>query len=251
MRFHTFGNAENKIIVLIHGVLTPWQIWESQIEYFKENYFVIVPALDAHVEENASEYLSVEEEAKEIENYICTNYGNQVFALCGLSMGGYIANRIFERGKLDIENLVLDGAPLVKIPSLFTNIMINQYKTIIHKSKQRVKKVLESFKKNFLPEKFLQSYLKFADTMSDSSIQNMIYSVCNGKINANTNSKRTKILFLHGTKGNEIYSKKAAKQMKAYYPDLEIRCFKGYMHAQLAIYEADKWSRVVDSFLQS
>ena len=27
MIFHTYGNKENKAVVLIHGMLTPWQIW--------------------------------------------------------------------------------------------------------------------------------------------------------------------------------------------------------------------------------
>ena len=26
MIFHTYGNKENKAVVLIHGMLTPWQI---------------------------------------------------------------------------------------------------------------------------------------------------------------------------------------------------------------------------------
>lgn len=46
MKFHEFGDPKNQKIMLIHGVLTPWQIWKPQIEYFKKHYFVIVPALD-------------------------------------------------------------------------------------------------------------------------------------------------------------------------------------------------------------
>ena len=29
MIFHTFGDNHNLAILLIHGVLTPWQIWED------------------------------------------------------------------------------------------------------------------------------------------------------------------------------------------------------------------------------
>ena len=47
MIFHTYGKKENKAIVLIHGVLTPWQIWNTAIRKFKRNYYVIVPELDA------------------------------------------------------------------------------------------------------------------------------------------------------------------------------------------------------------
>ncbi len=36
MVFHTFGNKENSVAVLIHGMLTPWQIWgKTKIIVFK------------------------------------------------------------------------------------------------------------------------------------------------------------------------------------------------------------------------
>ena len=86
--------GKNKIMILIHGVLTPWQIWKPQIDYFKDNYHVVVPALDAHIENEKSEFVSIEKEAEMIEEYVNNNFGGRVYALCGLSMGGKIANRI-------------------------------------------------------------------------------------------------------------------------------------------------------------
>lgn len=251
MKFHTFGSKNNKTIVLIHGVLTPWQIWEEQIAALKEQFYVVVPALDGHIEDNSSEYISVENEAEQIESYICRELNGEVFAVCGLSMGGVIAYKIFERHNLHTDFLVLDGAPLVKISFIAEKVMSNAYKSIIHKSKMRNKKTLESFKKDFLPEKYLESYLKFADTMSDSSVENMIHSVCASEFVPSDNKDNTKILFLHGTKGNEVYSKKAARIMKKHYPDMTIKCFTGYKHAELAIYKPDEWLEAVRDFISS
>ena len=251
MIFHTFGNKNNQSIILIHGLLTPWQIWEKQISVLQEKYYVIIPALDGHIEEHASEYISVENEAEQIEKYISEELNGSVYALCGLSMGGVIANRIYERNKVTVDNLVLDGAPLIKIPSVSNKFMTNAYKNIIHRSKSRDRKTLKNFKRDFLPEKFLANYLKFADTMSDSSIENMVDSVCTSELTPRNNTENTKILFLHGTKGNEIYSKKTANKMKQYYPDITIKCFKGYKHAELAIYKPDEWIKAVVSFLRA
>ena len=58
-----------------------------------------------------------------------------------------------------------------------------------------------------------------------------------------------RILFMHGTKGNESVSKKAAIKLKAVNPQTEIRCFNGYAHAQLASFEAKKWIDEVQRFL--
>lgn len=249
MKFHTFGKIENKKLILIHGVLTPWQIWNDAIDYFTKNYYVIVPALDGHIEEEASEYISVGDEAEKIISYVLENYGKDIYAIAGLSMGGAITYKIFESGKLNIDNLIMDGAPLSPLGKLPIGFMTKNYTSIIHKSKKRDTKVIESFKKNFLPEKYLDSFLKFADTMSDTTIANMMNSVFNTAISKCENKDNTKVLFLHGTKGNELVSMKAANLMKKLYPQTVIKCFKGYAHAELAIYHSEDWIKTVDEFM--
>lgn len=249
MKFHVFGEENKKIMVLIHGVLTPWQIWQEQIEHFKKEYCVIVPALDGHIEEEPSEYISVEDEAERISEYVLSNYGKDVDAVCGLSMGGAIAYRIFESRKLDIKYLVIDGGPLSPVGKLPIWYMTKSYTSIVNKSKKRDKKTLDNFKKYFLPEKYLPSFLKFADTMTDKSVYNIVHSVFGTKISKTPIENNTEILFLHGTKGNEVISIKAAKTMKNVYPQTEIKCFDGYAHAELAIYHADEWISNVDSFI--
>ena len=251
MRFHEFGDRKNKVMVLIHGVLAPWQVFEPQIEYFKNDYCVVVPALDAHIEEEKSEFVSLEKEAEKIEEYIKKNFGGRVYVVCGLSMGGKIANRIFERENIKIDNLVLDGAPLMKISVIAKKLMTMSYKTIVHKSKQRDKKTLENFKKDFLPEKYLDSYLKFADTMSDKSIENMLISVCDVTPLPCSNKNGTRILFMHGTKGNEVYSVKSAKKMQEIYGDIvSVKQFDGCMHCEIAVYSPNVWCGTVENFLK-
>lgn len=144
MRFHTFGNIDNRKMILVHGVLTPWQIWNEAIEQFSKNYFVIVPALDGHIEEEASEYISVDDEAKKITSYVLDNYGEDIFAICGLSMGGAITYKIFESRRLNIQNVIMDGAPLLPLGKLPIWFMTKSYISIVHKSKKRDDKVIES-----------------------------------------------------------------------------------------------------------
>lgn len=249
MLVHEFVDGNKPTMVLIHGVLTPWQIWMPQITAFKQKYNIYAVALNAHTEEAACEFVSVSAEAEEITEYFKAKNIDTIDALCGISLGGKIAFEIWKNDKLNICNLIMDGAPLAACPRFAVNIMINNYKSIIHKSKARDKKVIESFKKNFLPEKYLESYLKIADLMSDKSIENVIDSAfAGGKIEGAQSQSR--ILFIHGTKGNEVLSKKAANHMKKSYPVTEVVCFKGDAHCYKAIYEPEKWIRVVEEFLK-
>lgn len=248
MKLHEFGNVNAPTMVLIHGVLTPWQIWEAQIRSFEKDYHIFVVALSAHTEEEASEFISLEAEVSDIITALQAHDVTEIHALCGLSLGGVIAHEIWKSTRLPIKHLVLDGAPLVPFPFGSSGFMTKNYINLIHKSKKRDPKVIASFKKNFLPEKYLDSYLKIADFMSNTSMANIVKAADTGNL-CTTVDNKSKILFLHGTKGNEILSKNVGKLIKKAYPETEVVCFKGDIHCYKAIYEPEKWVAVVKEFI--
>ncbi len=249
MYFHTFGDKNDPVVVLVHGVLTPWQVWQEQIERFKDRYYVVAVALDAHTEESPSEFISIEGEAQQIEDYIVDNFGAKVYALCGISMGAVICHEIWKNGVVGIERLVMDGAPLKAMPKIAIKVMTRNYHIIIRKSKQRDKKTMEGFIKNCAPERCLASYLKIADNMSEQSVKNIVSSACTHNLCTSIESD-TKVLYMHGTKGNEVVSSKVGKLMKKHYPDSRVYCFKGYLHCEAAVYKPQEWLSIVEEFLK-
>ena len=249
MNFHTFGSKENKVIVLIHGMLTPWQMWEEAINYFSANYYVVVPELDAHTQKEPSTFKTVEEEARLIKEYILENHNGKVYMICGLSMGGRIAAILAGTKGISTDYLVLDGAPLKKISAVLISVMKKNYISIIKKSKRRDPKLIYDFKIKFLPERYLEPYLKIADNMKKQSVINISDSVFS-EFECPVYSERMKILFMHGTKANELISGQSALKMKEVTPRTEIRRYDGYAHAQLACLEAKKWVKEVASFIE-
>ncbi|MDL2310402.1 alpha/beta hydrolase [Peptostreptococcaceae bacterium OttesenSCG-928-C18] len=97
MIIHKFGDINSPVMMLIHGVLSPWQIWEEQIKYFQEKYFVLVVALNAHTEEKYSDFVSLEQEVAEIENYCKENSIDIIDVVCGVSLGGKIAYKMWKK----------------------------------------------------------------------------------------------------------------------------------------------------------
>ena len=249
MLFHTFGNKDNKAVMLIHGMLTPWQIWEDAASVLSKEYYVVVPELDAHTEDKPSRFSSVEKEAEQIRDYIVQNLSGRLYALCGLSMGGRIAATVAGTEGVSVSYLVLDGAPLKKMPGILIAIMKKSYKSIIEKSKKRDPKVVESCKRDFLPERYHEHFFKIADNIEAESINNILDSVFSD-FQFKTYDSSTKILFMHGTKGNESVSKKCAVKMKKANPQTVIRCFDGYAHAQLACFEPENWVNEVSAFIK-
>ena len=106
------------------------------------------------------------------------------------------------------------------------------------------------FKKDFLPERFLEDFLRLAEYMDELSIKNILGSVFSA-FEFRRYDDSCKILFMHGTKGNELVSKKSAVKMKAVNPQTNIRCYNGYAHAQLLSFEQSKWIDEVKDFLEN
>ena len=248
MIFHTYGDKENKAVVLIHGMLTPWQIWNTAADKFKRNCYVIVPELDAHTEVTPTVFHSIEEEADKIHDYIMKELNGKVFLLAGLSMGGRIAATIAKSGDITVDNLVLDGAPLTRVNFLMKAVMKSNYKKIIMKSRMHDAKILEQAKKDFLPEDMIPYYVKIAENMIMVSVDNIIDSVFTA-FDAHGYAGNMKILFMHGTKGNEQVSRKCALKMKKINPQTEIRCFEGLAHAELACFKPQQWTDEVERFI--
>lgn len=249
MLVHKFIDGKKPIMVLLHGLLTPWQIWMPQICAFKDLYNIYAIALNAHTEEAASEFLSVSAEAEEITAFFVNNGIDTIDVLCGLSLGGKIAYEIWKNGRLHISNLVMDGAPLAPCPKFAIKIMEKNYKDIILHSKKRNKKVIASLP-SFLPEKCWNSYLKIADLFSDRSIENIVHTVfAGGKIESIENHGR--ILFIHGTKPNEILSRLSAGLLKKHHPATQVVCFRGDAHCQKVIFQPEKWTAVLRNFLEN
>ena len=91
-----FGNPRNEKMILIHGFESPYQVWEDYIKYFEKDYFIIVPILTGHNPEIKEDFVSFESEVKELEQYYINKFGNDVYVIYGMSMGGIVASMIWK-----------------------------------------------------------------------------------------------------------------------------------------------------------
>lgn len=72
MRFYEFGLENDKILMLINGNATTWRMsFDKCIQKSAEKYHVIAIGLDGYDPEENTEYISDEDEANKIIEYIC------------------------------------------------------------------------------------------------------------------------------------------------------------------------------------
>jgi pimeloyl-ACP methyl ester carboxylesterase len=90
-------------LVFLHGFPLNSKMWENQVSYF-DTYNVFTPNLSGS-ETPPSTFFSLDEVAKTVASEIISNHESSI--LIGLSMGGYVAQRILELNPHTFLGLVL------------------------------------------------------------------------------------------------------------------------------------------------
>lgn len=91
-----YGNKNKEIIILLHGGGLSWWNYIGEIELLKNNYRLIIPILDGHFLSD-KKFVSIEDNAKEIINFIDNNFKGKVKLICVLSLGEQILLEIISQ----------------------------------------------------------------------------------------------------------------------------------------------------------
>lgn len=232
MRIIEFGNKSKPIMVLIHGFESMYQIWDEYISTYMNDYHIIVPILPSHDSEQKEEFESFDKITIELEQYI-SKYSNTVDIIYAMSMGGVIAFKLFERQKLSIKKLILDGSPLQGIKPLLKHIMLKNYLNLTKKAKARHPKTILKAVNTIVPENKLGFFLEMIDAISYESINEYINHLAKYKLSVIESD--TKIYYFHGTKLNESLSKATSRYISKNYINARIIKLKGFGHCEKAI----------------
>lgn len=249
MEILEFGNREKQKIILIHGFQSPWQVWEKYIEHYKNDFHIIVPVMSGHGTQEKDDFISFSNEAKELEEYIVSKYGQKVYAVFGMSMGGVLAAVLWQNRNLCFEKVIFDGSPLVSINRFLKRFMLNFYLKVTHKTKERDKKTLRQAA-SICPKEQMEHFVKVLDNMSDATICNALNGIADFKLKSDIDVSQTSVYYFHGNAANEMLAKKTAGYIKKHYPDAVIKCFKGKGHCQVSLFEPEAMTEETDKILK-
>ncbi len=250
MKIMEFGDTSKRKIIFIHGFQSPWQVWNKYIEYYKNDFHIIVPIMSGHNPAKKEDFISFSVEAKEIEDYIIPRYGKDMYAVYGMSMGGVLAATLWQNQNLFFEKVIFDGSPLVSLNGFMKRLMKKFYLDITHKSQQRDKKTVEQATKVIISEDNLGNLLDVLDNMSDVTVENSIDGIADFKLKQDICIPNTIAYFFYGTAANEMLAKKSAKYVRAYYPTTVVKCFKGKFHCEDALFNPEIMIAELDKILK-
>ncbi len=109
MTVHEFGQENQKTVVLIHPSLVMWDYFEYVRPLLEKKYHLDIPALPGYDPDEKCDYTSVEQIARDIEDWLIVNNGGEADCIYGCSMGGSIVARILADNRTAINSAVIDG----------------------------------------------------------------------------------------------------------------------------------------------
>ena len=255
MKFHEFGDKNLPPILLIHGGGSSWWNYLRQARILSHKYHVILPTLNGHGEEFQKYYISTEDSAQEILNYVRQNYDGKLFAIGGVSLGGQIAMELLSIDSELAEKAIIDGSLCIPQPrlakisiflvSLFGKLMFSKFSCKLQLS------IMDKLYPKFgYPEELKTYYL---EDMPRTPIKTLvtIYKTYIGyyKLKSSISKSKAKVLYIYGEKELNCV-KESAGVFEQLHPDTILYEAKGYNHGYLSAYLPQEWIKLVVPFLE-
>ena len=102
----------------------------NSYEYYKNKFHIIVPIMSGHNPDVKDDFISFAADAIEIEDYILSRYGKEIYAVYGMSMGGVLTATLWQNNRLTFDKVIFDGSPLVSYNKLSQR--INTPNTVVY-----------------------------------------------------------------------------------------------------------------------
>ena len=192
MKFDVLGDRNNPTVLLIHGMFCNADSVKHFAKYLQDDFFIVIPTMSGHYQGSA-DYLSKENEAKEILGYLHKIGVKKLALLQGTSMGAEVALEFARVSDIPIEHYFYDGGPFFDFPVFVKMIMRKKFQDFVKTCKGKTKeKAFEDLMKNsFLrwligkdKEYYKNMLLDFASVcgnVSETTVKNVV-ETCYGCI---------------------------------------------------------------------
>ncbi|WKY45387.1 alpha/beta hydrolase [Eubacteriaceae bacterium ES2] len=245
MIFKETGNVDNPKIILLHGGgLSDWSL-DPVISRLKDQFYVITPVIDGHGADGNETFISIEDSAVKLIDYI-DHYGNgNVHLLGGLSIGAQIVTEALSR-RSDIANFaVIESAlliPIKKTTALMVPINSMSYGLIRSKrfSKMQAKALC-------LPSEKFERYYQDSLKMSKESLLNMAWSNGTYALKKDITKTKAKVLIVVGQKELGIM-KKSAQLLSREISHSRLYVAKGMKHGELSLKYPERFVGLILTF---
>ncbi len=240
-----FGNINKKAIVLIHGGGLSWWQWEKHIKMLKDDYRIIVPVIDGHGEDYKTTFISIQDSAHKLTEYINKECDGHVYAVCGLSIGAQIVVEMLA-DKSDIsEYAVIESALVFPMKYVYKSAKLTYDLSYPLVRKRWFAKM--QAKTLFVDEGLFERYFEDSSRMSKQTLINIALSNSDFPLPETLKESETKALILVGSKEISIM-KKSAYLLNDNIKESTLRVLDKYGHGEISIKHPEEYVEVFLKF---
>ena len=236
-------------LVLVHGFLGSSEMWNPQINFFKNNFRVIAPALPGFGNSSAiNSCNSIECMAKAILNFL-ENKEIKNFNLLGHSMGGMIVQEMAKIAGDKILKLICYGTgPRGNIPGRFETIDQSRKKLKINGLKDTALRIAKTW---FIEEEKAKYFYLCEEAGKQTSIEatdNGLIAMKNWDGVENLKNIKNETLIVWGDH-DKAYNLDQVETLSNNIPNSDLKIIKGCSH-NVHLEKPDEFNKVVEEFLK-
>ena len=238
MEFHTFGDEDNKKVLLLHGMLCDWKKFRDLLKPLEESYYVIYPAMTGCYDGSA-DFVSFTDECAHIEDYVTENLDGKLDAVWGASQGATVLTELLARNRIKVQTAILDGVYLAHQGRLAASLGLRAFLKM-QKNGGRISKVMQNVCKLMglqnedLAEFSLMYWGASASSMKANLIENYTY-----QINEAIRDSETKVHLWCGSR--EPYAMKSHKMLKKYLRNYTEKIWPDVGHGVMMYFHIDEY----------
>ena len=235
-------------LVLVHGFLGSSDMWNPQIEFFKDNFRVIAPALPGFGNSNTINSCdSIECMAKAILNLL-EKKEIKNFNLLGHSMGGMIVQEIAKIAGEKILKLICYGTgPRGNIPGRFETIDQSREKLKINGLKDTAYRIAKTW---FIEKEKAKYFYLCEEAGKQTSIEAMdngLVAMKNWDGVENLKNIKNETLIVWGDQ-DKAYNFNQVETLNSSIPNCDLKIIRGCSH-NVHLENPDEFNTVVEKFL--
>lgn len=237
MKYKEYGLKNKDIIILLHGGGLSWWNYIDEIGLLEDEFHIVIPILDGHSDSDTN-FISIENNASEIINFINENYNGKVKLIGGLSLGGQVLLEILSRNPNICEYAVIESA--LVIPMKFTYKMIESIFNLTYGLTKKSWFSKLQFKNLKIKNSLYDLYYEDTCKISKNNLIAFMKSNSSYELKDTLSRTRAKVLILVGSKERSIMKKSAVK-IAELIPNSELEILQGYYHGDISINHADDY----------
>ena len=247
MLFNEFGNKDKPTLLLLHGMMQDWRCLYETLKPLEEHYRLIIPVQDGFYD-GSGDFTSFADQARQIEEYIQTNYGGRISGAYGISQGTIVLTELLTRNRITIGTAIMDGCYVAHQGKLAGKAMAQMFRK--YRDTGRFPALIRlSMKLMGLTEDDMEMMKSLYLGASDESINRNFLENYTYRARPEIAETSAKVYLWCGSK--EPYAIKSHKELKRYLNEYHEEIMPGLGHGQFFLKHSDECCGKIHNVLRN